>query len=91
MTGISTKNKYKAIIFDLDGTLLDSLSDYAAATNKVLKDFAFPVHAVDSYRYFFSQCEPVQKVESKFMAIIRKKKMRGWKSGVGSRKYRGCK
>ena len=45
-------SRYKAVIFDLDGTLLDSLADYAAAANKVLKNLGFPVHHIDSYRYF---------------------------------------
>ena len=44
--------KCKAVIFDLDGTLLDSLADYAAATNKILQNFGFPTYPVDSYRYF---------------------------------------
>ena len=44
--------KYKAIIFDLDGTLLDTLDDLADAGNAVLAKAGLPVHSVDSYRYF---------------------------------------
>ena len=44
--------KYKAIIFDLDGTLLDSLADIADATNRVLTSEGFPIHSVDAYREF---------------------------------------
>ena len=43
---------YRAIIFDLDGTLLDSLEDLADSMNAVLARQQFPVHAVDRYRYF---------------------------------------
>jgi len=43
---------YKAIIFDLDGTLLDTLDDLADAGNQVLSAAGLPVHPVDSYRYF---------------------------------------
>jgi len=42
----------EAIIFDLDGTLVDSLADIADATNAVLKAHDFPDHAIDRYRYF---------------------------------------
>ena len=44
--------KYKAIIFDLDGTLLDTLDDLADAGNTVLAKAGLPVHSTDSYRYF---------------------------------------
>jgi len=43
---------YRAIIFDLDGTLLDTLEDLADATNIVLKRFGFPTHPVNAYRQF---------------------------------------
>ncbi len=42
----------RAVLFDLDGTLLDTLEDLADATNEVLAAHGFPVHAVDAYRYF---------------------------------------
>ena len=44
--------RYQAALFDLDGTLLDTLDDLADCTNGVLSDFAMPTHPVDSYRYF---------------------------------------
>ena len=43
---------YQAVIFDLDGTLLDTLEDIADAANRVLVDKGFPSHSVDAYRYF---------------------------------------
>lgn len=44
--------KYKAVLFDLDGTLLDTLEDLADSTNRVLESQGFPTHPVKAYRYF---------------------------------------
>ena len=41
-----------AVIFDLDGTLLDSLHDLADSMNTVLAARGFPAHPVTEYRYF---------------------------------------
>lgn len=41
-----------AVIFDLDGTLLDTLDDLADSANEALEAQGFPVHAVDRYRTF---------------------------------------
>ncbi len=43
---------YKAVIFDLDGTLLDTLQDLADAGNQTLEQLGFTGHPVDAYRYF---------------------------------------
>lgn len=43
---------YSAVIFDLDGTLLDTLDDLADSCNRVLDDAGLPRHPVDTYRYF---------------------------------------
>jgi phosphoglycolate phosphatase len=43
---------YKAVIFDLDGTLLDTLGGLAASANRVLAANGYPTHAADSYRWF---------------------------------------
>ena len=45
-------SQFKAVIFDLDGTLLDTLQDIAIAANRVLSECGFPVHPVDAYRQF---------------------------------------
>lgn len=43
---------YKAVIFDLDGTLLDSLEDLADSMNAVLESAGYPVYDIESYKYF---------------------------------------
>lgn len=44
--------RYKGLIFDLDGTLLDSLTDLALSANRVLVTMGFPTHPLDAYRIF---------------------------------------
>ncbi|MCL2457319.1 MAG: HAD-IA family hydrolase [Desulfobulbus sp.] len=44
--------RYNAVLFDLDGTLLDTLDDLASAANQVLTDQGAPPHPVDAYRHF---------------------------------------
>jgi phosphoglycolate phosphatase len=41
---------YDAVLFDLDGTLLDTVDDLADATNATLEHFGFPPHPVDAYK-----------------------------------------
>ena len=44
--------KFKGIIFDLDGTLVNSLEDIADAMNKALQSLDYPTHSYDDYQYF---------------------------------------
>jgi phosphoglycolate phosphatase len=44
--------KFKAVIFDLDGTLLDTLADLADSMNRVLARNRLPTHELEAYRYF---------------------------------------
>ncbi|MGD0573691.1 MAG: HAD family hydrolase [Sedimentisphaerales bacterium] len=46
---------FKAVLFDLDGTLLYTLKDVADAMNKALVHFGFPPHPVDAYKYFIGE------------------------------------
>ena len=43
---------FNAILFDLDGTLLNTLIDLADAMNASLSHFGYPPHPVDAYKYF---------------------------------------
>ena len=47
--------KYKAVFFDLDGTLLDTLADIANSMNGVLAKAGYPTHPVDAYKYFIGE------------------------------------
>jgi phosphoglycolate phosphatase len=42
----------KLVIFDLDGTLLNTLDDLADCTNHVLQKNGYPTHETDAYKYF---------------------------------------
>ena len=61
--------QYKAAIFDLDGTLIDSLADLADSANEMVAGFGFPQHDLDKYRYFvgngsrklIERCLPAEK------------------------------
>lgn len=44
--------KFKGIIFDLDGTLVNSLEDISDAMNSVLTSLNYPTHTYDTYQYF---------------------------------------
>lgn len=43
---------YRGVIFDLDGTLLDSLQGIADAMNGLLQSMSYPCHSLESYKYF---------------------------------------
>lgn len=42
----------KLVIFDLDGTLLNTINDLATATNLALSQLGFPTHDEDAYKLF---------------------------------------
>lgn len=42
----------KAVLFDLDGTLADSLVDLAASTNYAIGKFGFPARETEEFKYF---------------------------------------
>lgn len=44
--------KYNTYIFDLDGTLLDTLQDLAASVNYALRQHGMPEHSIDDVRRF---------------------------------------
>lgn len=59
----------EAVLFDLDGTLIDTIDDIGDAANRVLAKRGFPVHPVSSYyrfvgegvRALFSRALPEEK------------------------------
>jgi phosphoglycolate phosphatase len=44
--------KYKAVIFDLDGTLLDTIEDIKETMNQVLRKYNYPEYSTEEYKYF---------------------------------------
>ena len=48
------------IIFDLDGTLLNTLEDLKDSTNFALKQYGYPEHSIDDIRRFVG--DGVQKL-----------------------------
>ena len=73
-----TKYKFKVIIFDLDGTLVDTLDDIADSANKVLKEFNISKKSKEKVKYavgsgvdnFFKNLTteniPIEKAKSLF-------------------------
>lgn len=45
----------RAALFDLDGTLVDSLADIAASMNHSLARHGLPTHPVDDYRHYVGE------------------------------------
>lgn len=48
----------KAVLFDLDGTLVNSLADLANSTNYALEKFGFPIHETECFKYFVGDGMP---------------------------------
>lgn len=44
--------KFKAVIFDLDGTLLDTIEDIKITMNKALSRYNYPQFSTEEYKYF---------------------------------------
>ncbi len=49
---MATKPKIKGIIFDLDGTLIDTIADIATAMNQALAELGYPEHPAEDYKGF---------------------------------------
>jgi phosphoglycolate phosphatase len=47
--------EFPPVIFDLDGTLLDTLADIADSANRVLASHGCPTYPVDAYRQFVGE------------------------------------
>ena len=47
--------EYEAVVFDLDGTLLDTVDDIGDAANRVLSNRGLPTHSMSTYRLFIGE------------------------------------
>ena len=47
--------RIKGIIFDLDGTLLDTLADLGNSVNRALIEYGYPANPIEDYRYFVGE------------------------------------
>lgn len=64
------QHQFDGVIFDLDGTLLDTLADIAGAANSVLTQHGFPTHPVSAYRQFVG--DGVQKLLTRALPADRR-------------------
>lgn len=69
----------KLVIFDLDGTLLNTIADLATATNVALEHYGLPTHKEDEYKFFvgnginklFERALPEDKRNEEYVMKIR--------------------
>ncbi len=48
------KMKFKSVMFDLDGTLLDTIGGLTNAVNMTMREFGYPEHSKESVRSFIN-------------------------------------
>ena len=72
----------KGIIFDLDGTLLDTIADLHQATNYALKKFGFPIRTIEEINSFVGNglrmlirlAVPAEESEDTVQAVLKEMK-----------------
>ena len=47
---------YKTVVFDLDGTLLNTLTDLADAGNRLCRKYGWPTHERQAYQIGRASC-----------------------------------
>ena len=43
----------KLVIFDMDGTILNTLDDMTDSCNFILQKYGFPLHTIDEVKYAY--------------------------------------
>lgn len=86
---------HKCVLFDLDGTLVDSLADLADSMNHVLTRQGLPPHPVQAYRYFVGDgitrlVQRARPTEARQQDLVQDcvQKMRQEYAGRAERKWR---
>ena len=80
---------FKAVVFDLDGTLLDTLEDIADSVNQALVQFDFPTHDLETYRSFIgdgpkelvTRALPLEQRKPKIIDACLKAYLDGYRDG----------
>lgn len=70
----------KLVIFDLDGTLLNTIADLANSTNYALKVLGYPIHEPDKYKFhvgnastsFLSVRSPTERKQKRMYSVSAK-------------------
>lgn len=70
--------KYKGVVFDMDGTLLDTLEDMQYSVNIAMKEYGFPLHTLEDIRHFINNgahrlielCLPEDKRDEKTVTEV---------------------
>ena len=52
------EHSFRAAVFDLDGTLLDTLQDLGACADEALRQYGFPGHTMEEYRSYIGNGIP---------------------------------
>ncbi|MDP2920085.1 MAG: HAD family hydrolase [Dehalococcoidia bacterium] len=94
-----SQSRFKAVLFDLDGTLLDTLLDLANSVNDALRRLGFATHPTPAYRYFVGEGREIMALKSlppdhrdpatvnKLVALINQEYSRQW--AINTRPYPG--
>jgi phosphoglycolate phosphatase len=90
---------YKAVIFDLDGTLLDTISDISDSVNEVLRNNGYKEFGTEDYKYFVGKGVDVlihtiiekDNIPKEMFSKIRKEYIETYdkRSGIKTKPYSG--
>lgn len=84
------KTTYEAVLFDLDGTLLDTLEDLGESANTALRNHGLAEHPIDAYRIFVGDgvatlisraapdARPGEELHSSLVRAFREEYARRW-------------
>lgn len=83
----------RLVIFDMDGTLVDTVEGYMMAVNEVLEKEGYPIHALDRFREwigggitnFVRQAVPSgtePKEQERLVGLVEKAYLKEWSRGV---------